>query len=288
MQPLRDSWQRFKARTWLSHYSGDAHPSVLFDGVKFRLTIVLQQVGVPHSETCFSSPFQRWFPEARQFLFHQICYSEVAADLVRQGLLPKLPPEGLSIVKALSEQSRTVARSVVSESGHTAYAHRIVAHYIKAFDFIPFFQSERDGQKRSEDYKPFPLSTKAELAAFTGLLNSSIFYLWFIAYSDVFHCGRELILDFPADLATLAQSEVLVEKTSALMVAYRETAVRREIPYKATGLVEYDEFYPRKVKSDVDRVDVVLGPLLGLTDEQIDFVCNFDFKFRTIAEQAEE
>lgn len=288
MQPLRDSWQRFRAKTWLSHYSGDAHPSVLFEGVKFRLTIILQQIGVAGQESVFSSPFQRWFPEARQFLFHQVCYSEVTSGLVRQGLLPKLPPEALSILSALSSQSRNVARSVVSESAYTAYAHRIVAHYIKAFDFIPFFRSERDGQKRSEDYKPFSLSTRAELEAFSGLLNSSVFYLWFVAYSDVFHCGRDLILDFPVDLSALAQSSALVEKTSVLMSAYRETAVRREIPYKATGLVEYDEFYPRKVKGEIDEVDTVLGPIIGLTDEQVDFVCNFDVKFRAVAEAVGE
>ncbi len=288
MQPLRDSWQRFNAQTWLSHYSGDAHPSVLFEGVKFRLTIVLQQVGVPGGSCCFSSPFQRWFPDARQFLFDQISYSEIDVALVRQGLLPKLSVEGLAILRALGAQNRSIARSVVTESEHTAYAHRIVAHYIKAFDFIPFFKSERDGQKRSEDYKPFPLLTNAELKAFTALLNSSVFYLWFVAYSDVFHCGRDLILDFPADLSALAQSEVLAEETNRLMSAYRESAVRRAIPYKATGLVEYDEFYPRKVKDSIDRVDMVLGSLLGLTSEQIDFACNFDSKFRTVAEKNEE
>jgi hypothetical protein len=288
MQPLRDSWRRFRAKTWLSHYSGDAHPSVLFEGVKFRLTIILQQIGVADGDNAFSSPFQRWFPEARQFLFHQVCYTEVIPSLIRQGLLPKLPPEALPILYALSLQNRNIARSVVSESVHTAYAHRIVAHYIKAFDFIPFFRSERDGQKRSEDYKPFPLSTKAELEAFSGLLNSSVFYLWFVAYSDVFHCGRELILDFPVNLSELAQSTALVEKTNSLMKAYRETAVRREIPYKATGLVEYDEFYPRKVKDEIDKVDIVLGPIVGLTDEQVDFVCNFDLKFRTLAEPVDK
>jgi len=280
MQPLRDSWKRFKTRTWLSHYSGDAHPSVLFEGVKFRLTIVLQQVGVSNSEGCFTTSFQRWFPEARQFLFHQICYAEISSSLVRQGLLPKLPAVGMEVLTTLAKQTRSVARSIVSDSKYTAYAHRIVAHYIKAFDFIPFFKSERDGQKRSEDYKPFPLLTQTELEAFTGLLNSSVFYLWFIAYSDVFHCGRELILDFPADISTLAESDSFVTKTSALMRAHRETAVRRAIPYKATGMVEYDEFYPREVKNDIDNVDLVLAPLVGLSASQMDYIINYDIKYR--------
>lgn len=287
MQPLRDSWRRFNARTWLSHYSGDAHPSVLFEGVKFRLTIVLQHVGASGDDGWYATPFQRWFPDARPFLFNQICYSRVPSELVRNGLLPKLPSEGLAILSSVATQARTIARSVVSESAHTAYAHRIVAHYIKAFDFIPFFQSERDGQKRSEDYKPFPFLTHPELEAFTGLLNSSVFYLWFVAYSDVFHCGRDLILDFPADLSALSESEELVTKTRELMQAYRDTAVRRAIPYKATGLVEYDEFYPRNLKNEIDSVDRVLAPLFGLSDHQIDFICNFDVKFRTVVEQTD-
>jgi hypothetical protein len=287
MQPLRDSWRRFNTRTWLSHYSGDAHPSVLFEGVKFRLTIVLQHVGSSGDEGWHTTPFQRWFPDARSFLFNQICYSEIPSNLVRHGLLPKLSIEGLTILSAIAKQGKTVARSVVSESVHTAYAHRIVAHYIKAFDFIPFFRSERDGQKRSEDYKPFSFLAEPELEVFTGLLNSSVFYLWFVAYSDVFHCGRDLILDFPADLSALSKSKVLVTKTRTLMQAYRDTSVRRAIPYKATGLVEYDEFYPRKIKDEIDRVDRVLGQLFGLTAHQIDFVCSFDVKFRTAAEEAE-
>lgn len=287
MQPLRDSWHRFNARTWLSHYSGDAHPSVLFEGVKFRLTIVLQHVGASSNNGWYTTPFQRWFPDARPFLFNQICYAPVLPNLVRNGLLPKLSSEGLAILSLVATQARTVARSVVGASAHTAYAHRIVAHYIKAFDFIPFFQSERDGQKRSEDYKPFPFLTQPELEAFTGLLNSSVFYLWFIAYSDVFHCGRDLILDFPADLFAISKSEELVAKTRELMQAYRDTAVRRAIPYKATGLVEYDEFYPRKLKDEIDSIDRVIAPLLGLSDHQIDFICNFDVKFRTAVEQTE-
>jgi hypothetical protein len=53
-------------------------------------------------------------------------------------------------------------------------------------------------------------------------------------------------------------------------------------------LVEYDEFYPRKAKGEIDEVDTVLGPIVGLTDEQVDFVCNFDVKFRAVAETVGE
>ena len=148
-----------------------------------------------------------------------------------------------------------VAHSVVASSEHVAFAHRIVAHYVKAFDFLPFFRSERDGEKRSEDYKPFALQTQSELESFTALLNSSLFYLWFVSYSDVYHCGRELILDFPCDIQVLSENSELLLAATELMKAYRGTAIRRAIKYKATGLVEYDEFYSRLVKPQIDRVD---------------------------------
>ena len=153
---------------------------------------------------------------------------------------------------------------------------------------MPFFRSERDGEKRSEDYKLFAFRTRPELEAFTGVLNSSLFYLWFVAYSDVYHCGRELILDFPCDIQALSRSSELLEATMELMQAYRSTAVRRAIRYKATGLVEYDEFYSRDVKPQIDRVDMVLARLLGLPDALLDFVLNFDVKYRAAAQQSED
>ncbi|MFN7881418.1 MAG: Eco57I restriction-modification methylase domain-containing protein, partial [bacterium] len=186
MQPLRDLWRSRVNTTWLSHYSGDAHPSVLFEGVKFRLTILLQHATSAPERITYTSPFQRWFPEARPALFDLISYVDVPGNLARNGLIPKLSRTGLSVLSQVARQPRVIALNVVEQNSHTAFAHRIVAHYVKAFDFAPYFRSDRDGEKRSEDYKPFGFSNRAELEAFTGLLNSSLFYLWFVAYSDVY------------------------------------------------------------------------------------------------------
>ena len=64
--------------------------------------------------------------------------------------------------------------------------------------------------------------------------------------------------------------------------------VRRNIPYKATGIVSYDEFYPRKSKSIIDEIDQVLAKHYGFTDEELDFIINYDIKYRMglSAEQA--
>jgi hypothetical protein len=280
MQPLRDVWRLCNTRSWLSHYSGDAHPSVLFEGVKFRLTIVIQQRETADSGIIATTKFQRWLPEARPALFSNIEYAVVPSALIRNGLIPKADGAGIECVSQLTRSNAVIGRFVVRDSAHVCFAHRIVAHYVKAFDFIPYFRSERDGQKRSEDYKPFPLSTANQMVAFAAVLNSSQFYFWFVAYSDVYHCGRELILDFPCDLSQVAAKRSLLEVTKSLMGAYRATAVRRAIPYKRTGLVEYDEFYPRLVKIQLDKLDVELARVMDISDVQLDYLINYDIKFR--------
>jgi hypothetical protein len=149
-------------------------------------------------------------------------------------------------------------------------------------DFVPYFRSERDGEKRSEDYKVFAVDGVAVREALACVLNSSLFYSWFVTYTDVYHCGRESVLDFPVDVAALAHrfSVELGRINERLMSDLRSHRVRRSISYQATGVVQYDEFYPRKSKNIVDEIDVVLAEFFGLTTEELDFVLNFDIKFR--------
>lgn len=280
MQPLRDVWRAHAPTTWLSHYSGDAHPSILFEGVKFRLTVVLQQLGLTPVARIHTTGFQRWLPEAREQLFTLLEYSAVASDDVRLGLLPKATVSVINSLRVLRSTNQKVGAALSNNPSHFAYAHRIVAHYVKAFDFVPFFRSERDGQKRSEDYKPFGFVSEHEVLAFAGLLNSSLFYIWFVAYSDVYHCGRELIEDFPFSIQLGSKDSGLLASSKELMAAYRRTAVRRAIPYERTGLVEYDEFYPRTIKTTIDAVDVALAGLVGLNEAELDYIINYDIKYR--------
>ncbi|MBU0678236.1 MAG: Eco57I restriction-modification methylase domain-containing protein [Verrucomicrobia bacterium] len=281
MAAFRDLWSSEGLTTYASHYSGDAHPSVLFNGVKFRLTILLQKKG--GGADTFSTHFQRWYAEARDFLFPQVAYEEFAATEIRKTLHPKICSSNHNeILSRLCAQRVTLGSIVRDKAPHSVYCHRIVAHFVKAFDFVPFFESERDGRKKSEDYKVFSVENESLRATLTALLNSSLFYCWFVTYSDVYHCGREIILDFPTDLPSLdaACGEKLASIVTRLMANLKQNSVRREIPYKATGIVKYDEFYPRESKPIIDEIDRMLAKHYGFTDEELDFIINYDIKYR--------
>ncbi len=50
--------------------------------------------------------------------------------------------------------------------------------------------------------------------------------------------------------------------------------------YQASGKVEYDEFYPDKSKPILDEIDRVLARHYGFTEEELDFILNYDIKYR--------
>ena len=74
-----------------------------------------------------------------------------------------------------------------------------------------------------------------------------------------------------------ATLEVLSRKLEEDMEA---NSKRRVYHYKATGRVEYDEFYLKLSKTIIDDIDTVLAKHYGFTEEELDFIINYDIKYR--------
>jgi hypothetical protein len=77
-----------------------------------------------------------------------------------------------------------------------------------------------------------------------------------------------------------APREALEALSPRLMEDYRRHAARKVCQYKTTGKVVYDEYYPRHSKTIIDEIDRALGEHFGFTDEELDFIINYDIKYR--------
>ena len=53
-----------------------------------------------------------------------------------------------------------------------------------------------------------------------------------------------------------------------------------EYTYKNKGNVIFAQFYPSKSKPIIDEIDKVLAVHYGFTDEELDFIINYDIKYR--------
>ncbi|MGB3612895.1 MAG: hypothetical protein WBA10_03810, partial [Elainellaceae cyanobacterium] len=256
-----------------------ANPSVIFDGVKFRLDIL---ISAPSKQSViFSGSYCKWFSDARSYLFETLTYVGVTPKTRHLKLIPKIGTEMAhsSLEKILDKKP---IRNFFGSGSKILYIHRVTTMFIKCFDFIPYFWNETDGIKKSEDYKPFLFQNDEQANVSLAVFNSSTFFFYFIAFGDCFHCGKEFIQSFPCELDKIQGKarESLVLLGKDLMEDLQQNSIRRLAQSKATEKVEYDEFWSRLSKPIIDEIDRALAQHYGFTDEELDFIINYDIKYR--------
>jgi hypothetical protein len=272
---------------WVSHFSGDAHPSKLFEGVKFRLDILLTEKG--GGSTIYSSPYLKWFSEARPYLFPTIPHLRVENDTRPSGLIPKTGRSISHDILSRISQKQPLALSL-GNSNIVLYIHRVITMFVKCFDFVPYFCNDTDGVKKSEDYKPFKFKTDELAHVALAVLNSSTFFYWFTCLGDCFHCGKDYVHSFPISLDQISRdnAQQLDSLGKQLMHDVKLHSVRKIAQSEKSGRVEYDEFWPRYSKGILDQIDAVLAHHYGFTNEELDYILNYDIKFRLGADADED
>jgi hypothetical protein len=78
------------------------------------------------------------------------------------------------------------------------------------------------------------------------------------------------------------------QKGDELTRAIRSSSKQKSITTKQGYLIEYDEINAAKEKHLIEAVDGLLAKGYGLTDEELDFVVNYDIKYRLGADADED
>jgi hypothetical protein len=112
-----------------------------------------------------------------------------------------------------------------------------------------------------------------------SIINSSLFYLYFISYGDCFHLSESLVAGFPIDDVILAD-ERLVTLDKTLMKDLKNHSSRKTISTKDGDEISYAEFDVAKSKPVIDDIDRILAKHYGFTDQETDFIINYDIKYR--------
>ena len=85
---------------------------------------------------------------------------------------------------------------------------------------------------------------------------------------------------FPLSVDTMSRTnhEAVGELAGTLMQDLIGNARRKSARYRHTGNVEYDEFFLSASKATIDEIDRVLAEHYGFTEEELDFIINYDIK----------
>jgi len=275
---LQNILQKRSSVIWNSNFG--IRPSKLFEGAEQRLSIVIYQANKSNENSLFfSTKYYRWYTDERNNLLWKMSYQFLDNTSLGFGY-PKISTSVESSILKKMPQVR-LNKLFNEKSSEYLYWHRIPGYFIKALDFIPYFCSDRDGEKKSEDYKIFGIRETHLKPVVVNLLNSSMFYWFWFSISDGYHCGKKEVLDFPFDVVNmnLQLLHELSNISSQLMLDLKKNSQRRKRSQKTTS-VEYDEFRPSSSKPIIDKIDRVLAQHYGFTDEELDFIINYDIKYR--------
>lgn len=110
------------------------------------------------------------------------------------------------------------------------------------------------------------------------LANSTLFYWFYSVFSDCEHINDGLIRGFriPEDWERTDWARL----SRRLSTSIQDNSVRKTIATKQGHTIEYAEINALNSKSIIDEIDRVLAKHYGFTDEELDFIINYDIKYR--------
>jgi len=260
--------------TWYSNYSW--RPGKLFDTVNRALTIfIITPIKKGH---VFSTTYQKWVSASRNELMAEITYTEVPSQ--RPAFwVPKLGHdiEGQIMEKYLNIKMKL--ENLMGRSNHRVYYRTTGGLYWKVFtDFAPAFKvNGKEGHSTRETW--FTLQDGKLIKAIIAILSSDLFWWWYTITTNCRDLNPYDLQTFPIPETALADPYLSRQGEEYLQdLQYNSTILVRM--QKQTGRTETQSFKIQKSKPIIDEIDRVLARHYGFTDEELDFIINYDIKYR--------
>ena len=269
---------------WVSCYAN--RPSQLFDGAQKRLTILVARRFTPKDATIFTTQYLRWRRAAFQNVFQSRIeyapghsnFSVFPAALEKLG--SRLEVQAFSRLTATVERER-LANAVTVATRYRVYYTRKFGYFLAFLDFVPEIIDVITGRRvPPSELKELGFASAESVSAVVALLSSSTFFWFWNVLSDCRNLNRRDLLAFP-----LNPERVHPELRQAF-VALGERYLRE---LKGTshrmckGNLKIETFKYAECKPIVDEIDLVLARHFGFTEEELDFIINYDITYRTSA-----
>lgn len=202
---------------------------------------------------------------------------------MRNYLLPKISSELEQRISQLVVNQSQLGYIFIKEKSSPKLYYRIGGgRYWKIFTtFQPIFilNGER-GISSRENYLYFRTQEIRDVVV--AILSSSLFYWYFILTTNCRDLNPSDLNQFPISIADMNTSIItdIISKSQILMNDYKNKALLKNKTSSKTGNIQYQEFYPRLSKPIIDDIDKLLAKHYGFTEEELDFIINYDIKYR--------
>lgn len=257
---------------YFSHY--EIRPAKLFEGVEQRLSIFI----IRHNTTSsiMSTSIQRWNSEHRNLLFKSIHYSPSFNDgsiwrtssCVETTIYNKF-------IRHIS--ANTNLSSIKDENCKICYRTAGVRYWIIFLNngFNTVSLSNKENYFKESDMSYF------YMAAF----NSNLFWWYYALNFDMFNLKDYMIFTFRL---TYDKDENITRLAKFLETDLNNNKETLIVNSKTRGTISSFVFKKKSSKKIIDEIDKALAKHYGFTEEELDFIINYDIKYRMGDELNEE
>lgn len=289
MLPLVKLVKERYSTKWISHFGW--RPATLFEGVNIPLSIVVCSSVTKSRPNLFTTDFNKWYQENRISLMENLQYSEVSNLLLLDFVIPKIGTKMNNIIAKLIGEQGKINKLITSYTTNNILYYRNTGglYWRIITNFKPHF-SMKGSKTDSSTLCQIFFNSQENLDLVTALLNSNLFWLYYVAYSSFYHVNTYDILEFPFNSSTLTSNEKkeLLSLCNKLMEDLKNNSKIMRRVHKGGNVSDAQTFYPAKSKNIVDSIDMSLKNHFGYSDDEIDYIISYDFKFRNYLSFNEE
>ena len=259
MKKLRDELGMLVSEQYILSFAD--RPDCLFDSVHQKLCILIGK-DKKSEKTVYTGNYQYWYKRERCTLFTNI--QMVKNKHENADFIPKLGTEqDINIYKKITDARKMQSVYDISRNGtESVYLNRREAFWMKAY------------REKVDDpeYKVFSFKSPIEADYCYCLINSTLFWWYWIGVSDCWHVSKALNGFMMPKKVDMTRA---LELAQDLRRRLEETKV-----YVGTKQTQY-EYKHRECLEEIWAIDDFVNASYGLTEAESNYIKNFAIRYRT-------
>ncbi|HEY0678134.1 MAG TPA: hypothetical protein VGD17_07600, partial [Chitinophagaceae bacterium] len=257
---------------WIASF--DERPAGLFNGVDQRLIIKLLS-GLTNSPQLYTTGINRWTSSSRNKLFSLIRYT-------RQTEKERSYTNSILKLKHITAE-KCILEKFYSNDPISLFRSR------KQTEFAIYYRTAGGRYWKVVLNHPMGTGTVSEKVAFleglnpyqaVALISSSTFWWYYSTHFDMYNLKDYMIFGFRFSNASESILSALNILGKQYLTSLEDNAVLQDISTKTKGIITQKIYVVNKSKDIIDDIDRVLGRHYGFSENELDFIINYDIKFR--------
>ena len=261
--------------TFYSNFSW--RPGKLFENVNRALTIFVSNSS--DKKTVHTTKYLKWQSDTRDDLFPNMSFIEWSNKRL-SFWVPKVGDDiETNILKKLLNTDSGISYLLTKNSTNRVYYRTTGGLYWKIFtNFSPtFIQEGKEGKSSRET--SFAVKEKKQDIICVAILSSNVFWWWYTITSNLRDLNPSDIQGFKFPSKILSDKSILELGEKYLLDLESNSTMLTRIQ-KQTGEIQTQSFKISQSKEIIDEIDTLLAKHYGFTDEELDFIINYDIKYR--------